>query len=111
MALAGIQRLIKEVQASQLRERRAVDRKPFVRPVQITTEKSPDEPEQGFSRDISLHGIGVIGKTEWRDSSIATLVIHSLDGRNVTVKAEVRWCKPYGNGWYLTGWSFLGEVF
>jgi len=105
MALAGIQQLVKENEMALLRERRSAERKPFVRPVTITT--GQEETHHAFSRDFSLQGISVVCDTPWPVSTIAALTIHSLEGKHVKVKAEVRWCNPYGEGWYNVGWVFL----
>ena len=109
MISTGIQRLLKEVQAAQLRERRSVDRKPFVRPVEIAAGRNRSELHDAFSRDISIQGIGLISRVEWPEATMARLKIHSLDGKEVAVNAKVRWCQPYGHGWYLAGWTFLDE--
>lgn len=102
---AAVDQLLKENQASLLRERRASSRTTFTRPVTIVAGRKP--PTIGFSRDISSQGLGVIDQIEWTKGTIAEIEIHSLFGRNVTVRAEVRWCDSFGTGWYVTGWHFL----
>jgi hypothetical protein len=86
-------------------ERRSVARTPFVRPVRIVTGRQ--ETHDGCSRDISKNGIAIMTRSEWKPSTIATLAIHSLKRRPDTVKAEVRWCQPFGEGWYVSGWRFI----
>lgn len=109
MALASIQQLMKEHEAELLRERRSADRKPFVRPVVIATGRNHETLHEGFSRDISQIGIGMVTRTQWTMGTHAMLTIHSLTKRVARVSAEVRWCQEYGEGWYLSGWRFLGE--
>ena len=84
----AVDQLLSEHQAALLRERRATSRTTFARPVTITTGRKT--PSGGFSRDISSQGIGIIDQEEWTKGSIAEIEIHSLFGRNVTVRAEVR---------------------
>ena len=100
-----VEQLLKESEVALLSERRASPRKPFARPVLITHGRNGTFP--GFSRDISDFGIGVIDQSEWESGTIADIEIHSLFGRNVTVRAEARWCDQYGKGFYVTGWYFL----
>ena len=110
MALASIQRLMKEHEAELLRERRSAHRKSFVRPIAIATGRNHDTLCDGFSRDISPIGIGLVTRTEWTMGTRAILTIHSLAKHVVRVSAEARWCQKYGEGWYLSGWRFLSEM-
>ncbi len=102
----AIDRLLKERQMFVLRERRSVGRQPFVRPVTIVAARTGQK-VAAFSRDISPHGIAVISKIAWKDSTLATLRIHSLLGDDVELESRVRWTDPFGLGWYVTGWHFL----
>ena len=101
----GIEQLFKENQALLLRERRSAERVPFARPVVIQPCRG-QEKFHGFTRDISTLGVGVISPVPWELSAIASLDIHSLNGRDVKLKVESRWCDPYGDGWYLIGFVF-----
>ena len=106
MTAGAVDSLLREQQATVLRERRAVDRQPFVRPLQIIPSRT-GKPQSGFSRDVSRHGISVIIKEPMSPGTIATLQVHSLYGLPLEVRAEVRWCDPFGDGWYSSGWYFL----
>ncbi len=105
-----IDQLLKENQTCVLRERRSVQRQPFARPVFIRHGRDHLEVQQAFSKDLSRAGIGIVSDTNWTVGRIAELEIHRLQNRPVRFKAEVRWCEPYGPGWYLTGWHFLQVV-
>ena len=109
MALASIQQLLKENEAELLRERRSADRKPFTRPVLVLCGKNQETVHEAFSRDISPVGIGLITRVEWSEGAFAVLVIHSVGKKVIRVASEVRWCQPYGDGWYVSGWTFLRE--
>ena len=100
-----IDELLEESQAEVPDERRSVARKPFAHPVKILTGRG--ETHDGCSKDISKNGISILTRFEWRQNTIATLTIHSLKGRDVTIKAEARWCQLFGEGWYLSGWRFV----
>ena len=108
MPAGTIEFLLKEYETEMLRDRRAVRRKPFVRPVIIQTGRNRDEIHHVFSRDISSVGIGVISQVKWKDNTVARISIESINGkRTATVDAQARWTQPYGEGWYITGWKFL----
>ena len=103
---ADIDRLLKEGQTSVLRERRAVERQPFVRPVTVVLSRN-GETVEGFSKDMSPHGIALITRREWPSGTQSTLKILSLFGSDVEVRSEARWSAKFGRGWFVTGWHFL----
>lgn len=103
-----IERLLLEIQRSRLTERRTEARHPFVRPVAIF--QSTAAPMHGFSRDISRVGMTVIVDEPLSVGTVAILQIHSLQGLPVCLRCDVRWCDPYGRGWYQTGWKFLASA-
>ncbi len=100
---AGVKMMLRESRAEQEEERRSLDRVPFVRPVRIL---GHSQAQQTFSRDISAGGIGLIGTEDFEVGTIAYLVVHSINGCSVTLKSEVAWSRPFGSGWFLTGWQF-----
>ena len=110
LKLKCIQHLMKENELGLIRERRAADRKPFVRPIILATGRNQDILVDGFSRDLSGNGMGIVTRTNWRSGARALLTIHSLSKGLVRVSAEVRWCEEFGEGWYLSGWNFLDEI-
>ncbi len=101
-----IDRLLFEVQRSRFTERRTETRQPFARPVKIHLPHGPTL--IAFSKDLSSQGIGIISDISFQTNSLATLEIHSMQGDPVLLRCEARWCDPYGKGWYLTGWKFIG---
>jgi hypothetical protein len=105
MTFCTIENLLREQQTTILRERRSVNRQPFVRPLEVQARGT--EPQTGFSRDVSRHGISLIARQPLAAGTIATLRIHSVYGPPMEVRAEVRWCDPFGDGWFLSGWYFL----
>ena len=109
MAIASVEFLLKENEAELLADRRSVRRTPFTRPVQIASGRNQSQLHEGFSRDISSVGIGIICGVEWPDGTVVRLTIHSVKAKPIVVEAEARWSQPYGDGWYLTGWAFLNR--
>ena len=108
MANACIEKLLKENETVLLRERRVAERKSFTRPVTIAAGKDRDELHEAFSRDISPIGIGIISRVNWPERTRAELTIQTISSRErVHVFAEVRWTKPFGTGWFVTGWHFV----
>ena len=99
-----IDRLLKERQRTMLRERRAADRQPFVRPIHVQTQRGN---ALAFSRDMSEHGIAVISQASWQTGTMATLSVHSLFGTDVQIRAEARWTEQFGKDWHITGWRFI----
>lgn len=100
-----IDRLLSEIQRSRLSDRRTEPRHAFVRPVKIHLPHGPTL--TGFSKDMSAQGIGVVCDVMIKAGSIATLEIHSTLGDPAILRSEVRWCDPYGIGWFLIGWKFI----
>ena len=109
MSMKIVVELLKENEKELLQERRSVDRKPFVRPVVIAAGRNREQIHDGFSRDISPMGIGIVSQVEWAEQTCAIIQIHTIRGKRVTLRACVRWTRPYGDGWFLTGWNFLDE--
>jgi hypothetical protein len=101
-----IDRLLMEVQRSRFIERRTEPRQPFARPVRIQTPHG--QTLTAFSKDLSSLGIGVVSEVSVPPGSIATLEIHCVTGEPVCLRCEARWCDPYGKGWFLVGWKFIG---
>jgi hypothetical protein len=104
---AAVDAIVQE-EVSALQERRSAHRAPLVRPVTIQIGRG--EPLFGFSKNISDNGIGVIMNTPPPSGSSALLSIQSLKGKPVVLRSELRWCEPFGTGWYVTGWKFLAEI-
>jgi hypothetical protein len=104
-----VDRLLKEDESCE-HERRSVHRTPLVRPVTVLVAGDEERKLLGFSKNISPLGIGLILEAPLAVETIAKLSIHSLINRPVHIRSEVRWCKPFGNDWYLTGWRFITEV-
>lgn len=107
MGIEAIEQLLRENQAAALRERRSVDRKPFTRPLKVVINRDQEMVHEAFSRDVSSRGIGMISRHEFQPNMVATIQIHTLNGEHIALRAQVRWCQHYGEGWFASGWIFL----
>ena len=102
----GINALLKDCDRGLLRNRRANHRKPFVRPMALTLDRSREQ-HDGFSRDLSRDGLGALLPVKVDQDQPARLSIEMSDGKLMVVFARSRWCEPFGNGWFMTGWQFV----
>lgn len=110
MPIQSVVDLLKDNEKELLQERRAADRKPFVRPVTIVAGKNQNDIHKAFSRDLSTLGIGLISQVEWPDQTMAVLEIESLKGKKLALRSIACWTRPYGKGWFVTGWKFCAEL-
>ena len=105
----NVEALLDEYEAEEYDDQREVERYPLVRPVRVLLD---DKIVHGmFSRDISVGGMGTIGQNEFDTGQVAYLAVHSLEQHDdIVMQAVVQWSRPYGYGYFATGWKFLGDV-
>jgi len=99
---------IVDEEVTAVRERRSAHRTSLVRPVIVQV--SGSESIFCFSRTISVQGMGIIMQNPPWLGTIATVHIHKLKGEPLVMRSELRWCEPFGDEWFATGWNFLAEV-
>jgi hypothetical protein len=99
-----IHRLVNEAQDDVNFQRRNEVRHPFVRPVTIISSEGIEV--SALSRDISETGIGLVHECELPPTTVS-LVITSRSGKHVRVAVRIRWCKPIGDQWSISGGEFL----
>ncbi len=87
-------------------ENRSAHREHLFRSVRVEF-RDPKEEMLAISRNISQLGIGLITDAPIAEQRVAMLTIEKLDGMQVKVLAESRWCRPYGKHWFISGWQFL----
>ena len=104
-----IERLIKEIVRDDARyvltEMRSMHRENLVVPVTLIF--ADGTRQNTFSRNISPVGVCLIGKEPVPDNQIVDLEIYRLKGKPDRVSADVRWCKPFGKEYFMSGWKFL----
>ena len=106
MTEASVQALLKDRDTELMRDRRSVHRKPFVRPLEISIGRGRADVHKGFSRDISHVGIGTILPIEVPEGITAIITVGALNKRRIVVEAQSRWSESFGDGWFVTGWTF-----
>ena len=87
-------------------ENRTAHREHLVRPVKIEFRDS-NETISAFSRNVSATGMGLVTDKAIDPKSIAVLQFTRLHDSDVSILAECRWCKPYGENWTISGWQFI----
>jgi len=106
-----VERLIRELLTEDARfdrELRSAHRENLVFPVSICLPKE-DQKINGFSRNVSVTGICVLCDTEIVTGERVTLEIYRLHRPEPSrINAECRWCKPFGDAFFASGWQFSG---
>lgn len=111
-ASPDLDRLFREIsdeEAGQMiRERRSNNREPLVRPVRVVAlvDGCHDVLGEGFSKNFSPAGIGIVTRGKFAEGLIAVLEIHRFGRAPAAVLAECRWCDAFGEGWFMSGWKF-----
>lgn len=99
-----LERILQELQRARFTERRTEPRQPCARPVSVVVGRK--EPLDGFTKDLSRQGVGIIMRTRLDVGTVADLMIHSTQGPAIRLRGELRWVDAYGKDWFLTGWKF-----
>jgi len=104
-----IERMVKDLLAADAsfdrHEARSVHRDQLVRHLRLEFSETGQRLE-AFSRNISTAGIGVITSQAIPSGVIAVMEIVRLKGASAKIIAECRWCKSYGENWFISGWQF-----
>ena len=100
-----VKAILKEDAKYALHEMRSVHRENLVVPVtMIYPDKSRAD---AVSRNISPAGICLISSIPLESDQILDLEIYRLQGACSVLSAEIRWCKPFGETYFMSGWKFL----
>jgi hypothetical protein len=104
-----IQKLVKTIvdEDSQyvMNEMRSSHRDNLVVPVRVFFKDGTYD--ETFSRNISPLGICLIGKQMIPSNQSVDLEIYRLRGEPDRISAMLRWCKPFGKKYFMSGWKFL----
>ena len=87
-------------------ERRAEKREPFFQVMRLSFAGEEDRQFTCFSRDISPSGIGLLHYLTVEPGRVL-LTIPSRSCGDVRIRAEIVWCQPCGEGWYVSGARFI----
>lgn len=104
-----LEQLIKEVVKEDCRyarsEMRSVHRENLVVPVTMIFKDGRQQ--EAFSRNISPAGVCLISNEPVTENQLVELEIYRLHGRKDRIIAEARWCKPFGQEYFMSGWKFV----
>jgi hypothetical protein len=101
----AIYQLIVEAQSKENKDRRRDVRYAFFRPVAIDVDEG--HRYSAFSREISSSGIGLIHNVELSNGEVE-ITVSSESGYSIRVRTKIMWCRPCGEGWYISGGKFVG---
>jgi hypothetical protein len=96
--------LFSEAKAGE--ERRAELRQPFFRPVTLQLADDPSRKFSAFSRDLSPMGIGLLHDMPLEPTMTIVTIPLERD-QPLRLRALIKWCRPCGQGWYLSGGQFV----
>ncbi len=104
-----IELIVSKIESENIRyhanERRSAHRTPLALPVGVQFAET-DGAISAFSQNISGAGISLVTQTEFKEGQMAVLNIHSLEGTAYHLLSKCRWCRCYGKGWFISGWTF-----
>lgn len=104
LSAAKISRLVLATAAEKCCQRLA-QRYPFFCPVSLTLCSNHEQVPWVFSRDISTSGMGLFHSIPLCNHHVL-LEFSSDDDTRLAFAADIDWCTPCDNGWYLSGASF-----
>jgi hypothetical protein len=90
----------------ELIERRSKVRYPFFCPATLQWNAGQPGQFSVFTRDLSRSGVGLLHALDL-PLRTAQLTISPDDGEKVVLAIELAWCRPAGDGWYISGATFL----
>ena len=105
-----VDRLLKEPREISAREARGEVRQPFFRPVSLALRNGPVEKLSAFTREISASGVGLLHNAPI-PSGETVITLTGASGTPIHLRAYIVWCKPCGEGWYLSGAHFIDVTF
>ena len=100
-----INEIVRDDARYSLTEMLSVHRENLVVPVKLLFRNG--EIQSTFSRNVSPVGICLIGDRLIEEDQIVDLEIYRLHGPPIKLTSDVRWCKPFGTEWFMSGWKFL----
>ena len=98
--------LMAQARADDQLDRRGAARYPFFRPVRLSADSGDVGPHQAFTRELSITGVGLLHNIPLQLGKVLVAIHHS-EGACTAIPTEILWCRPCGDGWYLSGGRFL----
>ena len=101
-----VEDLRKAEKAESIRDRRSSERVAFVHPVLISIGRDKNNETKATSKDLSSTGIGLMHDVPFEVGRIGVLKVFRLHDDPLLIRAECRWCKPFCQSWFVSGWRF-----
>lgn len=101
-----LQTLMFEARSDDQLDRRGAARYPFFRPVRIVPAEGRLAEHTAFTRELSTTGVGLLHNVRLRPG-LVTIALRTQDGDEVRLPTEILWCRPCGDGWYVSGGKFI----
>ena len=101
-----IQTLMAEARSDDQMDRRGAARYPFFRAARLLPGSGDLGDYTAFTRELATSGIGLLHSVKLEPGPMV-VVLHTQDGARVRLPTEIQWCRPCGDGWYVSGGTFL----
>jgi hypothetical protein len=101
-----IQELMAQARADDQMDRRGAARYPFFRPASLANDREDLGAHQAFTRELSMTGVGLLHNIPVSIGPIKVAIRYG-DGQVAALPAEILWCRPCGDGWYVSGGKFI----
>lgn len=101
-----IQELMGQARADDQMDRRGAARYPFFRPATLDNDREDLGPHQAFTRELSTTGIGLLHNVPLSIGPHKVAIRYG-DGHVAAFPTEILWCRPCGDGWYVSGGKFI----
>jgi hypothetical protein len=102
----AIHELVVEAYEDRNRDRRSASRYPFFRAVGLEID---GRRRTAFSREISADGMGLLHDAALQPGEVE-VSIPSRRGHSIRMRVRILWCRPCGEGWYISGSRFVDVV-
>jgi hypothetical protein len=84
-------------------------REPFLASVFIQPEGDAGPSLTGFSRDVSAEGVGLLHSFPL-DLTDTVVEFPRPNRKSLRLQVKITWCKPFGEGWYVSGGQFITRL-
>ena len=101
MSSEQLHQLVLQAETDFHRDRRSEPRYPFFRPVWVRVD---GQSFSAFTREISVSSIGLLHNMELPLQEVEI----SVAGKQQVLRACIERCEACGEGWYLSGGTFVG---
>jgi hypothetical protein len=102
----AIDRLLGMATVADQTERRSEPRYPFFQPVIITFDHGLVRQVPAFLREISAVGMGLLHAMPLEPGRVEFALTNNREPQ-FTIPADIRWCRACGEGWYVSGGTFV----